>query len=337
VVGALESREREITQLESEVEQARANARAAQEDLQNETNSKLELIKSHEETIARLQAQVEQQRQEVEQYRSDVGDSREFMEGQISIEREQAAVEIADLESRLADRQREILNLQEQLRGLRRDTATDRLTPAPEESLADGSVLDVYPAQREVVINRGREDKVILGMLFSVYDQNTRIRPNPVSGEYPRGKAAVEIIGIDPTTARGRIVSEIAGNAVVAGDVIVNPFYDPDKVYKFVVYGNFDTDGDGVSTARERTDVAALIKSWNGVVEDDLSGDTDFLVLGNRPVLPPEPPGSVPIEVIREWVRLREAVDRYDELLEGARSTSIPVLNQNRLLTLIGM
>ena len=37
---------------------------------------------------------------------------------------------------------------------------------------------------------------------------------------------------------------------MVSGDVIANAVYDPKKSYRFVVFGAFDTDGDGVATQR---------------------------------------------------------------------------------------
>jgi len=336
VLRAVRNRDQRIEALESELDQAEASLRKALEDLQNENESKRQLIQAHEETVARLQEELEQYRLEVQEYRSDVADARVMMDETIDQERAEASAEKSDLENRISELQREILNLQEQLSRLREDTAPDRLTAAPEEALIDGRVLDVYPANNEVIINRGRQDKIVLGMLFAVYDSGARIRPNE-AGEYPPGKAGVEVIGIDEATSRCRIVTEIAGSPVVAGDVITNPVYDAEKVYRFVVYGNFDSDGDGIATAREAKDIAALIESWGGRVDEEIGGNTDFLVLGSKPVLPPEPGGNVPIEVIRNWLRLQDVVKRYDDLLEQARSTSIPVLNENRLRTLVGM
>ena len=68
----------------------------------------------------------------------------------------------------------------------------------------------------------------------------------------------------------------------------------------------------------------------------DLQGDVDFLVLGERPVLPPRPGNDAPLELVQEYIRLDRIVQRYDRLLEQARATSLPVLNENRLYTLLG-
>jgi hypothetical protein len=71
-------------------------------------------------------------------------------------------------------------------------------------------------------------------------------------------------------------------------------------------------------------------------VIDTLAGNVDFLVLGERPILPPKPTPESPVEVIREYMRLNSLVEQYDRFLEQAQSTSVPILNQNRLFTLIG-
>ncbi len=68
----------------------------------------------------------------------------------------------------------------------------------------------------------------------------------------------------------------------------------------------------------------------------EISGDTDFVVLGEKPILPPAPGRDAPVAVIQEFVRLQQEIQRYDDLLFKAGSTSMPVLNANRLRTLIG-
>ena len=67
-----------------------------------------------------------------------------------------------------------------------------------------------------------------------------------------------------------------------------------------------------------------------------LSGEVDFLVLGSRPVVPPQPSADAPVAVVQEFIRLRNIAREYDKLFEQAAATSIPVLNENRLRTLIG-
>ena len=59
-------------------------------------------------------------------------------------------------------------------------------------------------------------------------------------------------------------------------------------------------------------------------------------LLGQPPILPPRPPVDSPVEVLQAYIRLDRALQQYNELFETAQSTSIPVLNENRLYTLLG-
>jgi hypothetical protein len=279
--------------------------------------------------------QIEQQRAEVDTYRRQVQEATDNMDSRVAGIRADYEAEKSDLVGRLNAAQQTVLDLEEQLAKLRQTSRDVTLAPLPEAGLADGSILNVFPQDNYVVIGRGRADKVVLGMTFAVYSQGTTIRPGP-DGTYPRGKAAIEVISIDQNSSRARIIGSTAGDPIVRGDIIANAVYDPEKIYKFVVYGNFDTNRDGIATPQERLNIEAMIDRWGGNVQDDLGGDVDFLVLGERPILPPPPPGTAQIELVREFVRLREVVERYDELLARAQSTSIPILNQNSLATLIG-
>ena len=59
-------------------------------------------------------------------------------------------------------------------------------------------------------------------------------------------------------------------------------------------------------------------------------------MLGSKPVLPPKPTPDQPIEVMQEYIRQDKVVQRYDALYKQAISSSVPILNENRLYTLIG-
>src|SRR5262249_7074798 len=133
-----------------------------------------------------------------------------------------------------------------------------------------------------------------------------------------------------------RITREVKGNPIVRGDVIANALYDPNKVYTFMVYGNFDPSGGGIPNQQGAEDIKAMIAAWGGKVADDLSGNVDFLVLGDRPLLPPQPGVNDPVNVVQIYMAASDKAQKYDKLFETAAATSLPVLNQNRLYTLIG-
>jgi len=325
----------QIGNLERDLSQAQAAQAAAQRDRDTEASRVAQIEQDYTQQISSLQAQLKQYATDVESYRQGTDSARAAFLKQIDdVVQERREVE-ADLSGQLDALRDKMLVLQDQLRLARQERKSETLLPPDEFSLVDGSVIDTDLANGLVTINRGRQQKLVLGMSFSVYSDRTGIRPNE-DGTYPRGKSAIEVINIGPTSATCRVLFETQGNPIVRGDVIANPVYDPNKVYKMLVYGNFDANGDGRATPGEKADVEATIARWGGTVIDEMAGDVDFVVLGQKPPLPPKPSLNAPVEVILEWQRLDEIANTYDRLLEQAQATSIPVLNENRLYSLTG-
>lgn len=332
----LRARDASIDGLNKQLGDAVAARDRALNDRENEVRRVRQLEENQRNTIAQLNTDLDKYRDEVERYRDELNQAKADMDERVSRIQDSADSREAALRADIDTLQRDkvlnqalITRLQDELKG-------KRVSSQDEYALVDGEIISVDPAARTAVISRGRRDKIVLGMTFAVYAEATAIRPDPQSGEYPAGKATIEIIKIDERTATARILRETRGNPVVRGDVIANAVYDPRKTYKFMVYGNFDADGDGRATFEEQANIRARIEAWGGQVLSELTGDTDFLVLGEPPVLPPEPPGNAPIEVINFYVAIRRQAERYNALFNQAQSTSIPVLNQNRLFTLTG-
>lgn len=336
LIQVINDRNAQIARLQASVQQAEAAAQRAQTDLRNEVERVQALERTHTQTLAALTQQLEAYKGEVDTYRTRTIELQNFMNAQIERARQAFEAEKDALTAQLLDAKTTVATLQDQLNKLKA-TRTETLRPTDEFALVDGEVIGVNPSENQVFINIGRRDKVVLGMRFSVYASASAIRPD-AEGNYPRGKAIIEVVRIDQNQSVCRVVpgSEIRGNPIIRGDVIANPLYDPRKVYKFVVFGNFDPEGTGVATPAGRDRVSALITQWGGQVIGELAGDVDFLVLGERPMIPPPPPPTAPFEIVREYMRLRGEADEYDRLQAQAIATSVPILNQNRLRTLIG-
>ncbi len=265
-----------------------------------------------------------------------VADLETEMNGRVDRIQGDADSEQRRLRTTIAEQRSELTVLQAQLARLRGKNPSDRPHPLAEEALADAEVRRVDPVAREVVLSIGRGEKVILGMTFAIFNDATDIRPDRVTGVYPRGKAVVEVTQINDGFSTARIIEESRGNPIVKGDVAANAVYDPNKTYKFLVYGNFDVDGDGVATPLEGEDLKALVQRWGGDLTTEITGDLDFVVLGEKPVLGPEPTTGSPVEIVEEYLRRKRIIERYDQLFDTATTTAIPVLNENRLRTLIG-
>ena len=334
LVAAIESRDAQLVQLRRSEEQARAAADAARADLRAKNNELEAIRRAYAASTATLTAQIDGYKDELDRFRSGVEtQGEEFMTRSGEL-RTRFDGEVSTLQRELNARRNEIERLETIVRNF--DRSGTRLLAEDEASLVDGTVVGINPVANEVFISRGRADNMVLGMTFEVYSAGSSIRPN-VDGDYPPGKATIEVIRIDTNSSVARVLRSSRGNPIIEGDQIVNPVYDPDKVYRFVVFGNFDTNRDFVFTPQERQDLITLIEEWGGRVDPDISGETDFLVLGQRPTLPPAPKIDDPIEIVQRYRRLAQEQRKYDELFNTASATGIPVLNQNRFMTLTGL
>lgn len=308
----------------------------ALQDRQAEVARVAALEENYRKTMDAARADVEQYKGGVDANSRDLEAYKRDMEARVDKIRSNAQDELAELNARISDLEKEVLlgrdtvaRLQAELKG-RSPSVTD------EYALVDARIIGINGGDNTVYLDVGTRKKAVLGLTFEVYNDASSLRPNAISGDYPAGKASLEIIKVDRESSIARITRETRGNPIVKGDVVANAVYDPNKVYTMLVYGNFDANRDGVATQQEAEMIRSLINEWGGRVVDDLEGSVDFLILGQKPTIPPAPPQGSPVALIQEYIRVKKIADRYDELLRQAQATSLPVLNENRLYTLIG-
>lgn len=332
----IDARVRQIAQLNDRVQVAEAERRAAQAEAEAEARRIAQIEESFNARGGELRGNVEDINAQLRLTRDRFGDIENKFARQIEDTESRFAAQIREQQSTIDQLVQENIVLQDQLIRARNAGGDNRVMPLSEEALVDGRVDAVDRAANEVVLSIGRADKVVLGMTFAIYPNATDIRIDDATGEYQQGKAVVEVVRVEDGFSRARILQSSEGSPIIRGDVIANAVYDPRKTYKFVVDGLFDINGDGTATRYERDELAALIQRWGGEVVNEVTGDLDFIVLGARPVLPPAPAAGAPIAVINEYNRLQREIQRYNELLASAEATSVPLLNANRLQTLIG-
>jgi hypothetical protein len=335
----LDLRGDEIATLNEQLAASEAERRAAQAAARDEADRVANIEGDFNSAAANMQSEVQVYADSNKQLTDGYSAIEQRRIDQIEGLRTDFGSRIDRLQGENAELIQELIVLQDQIARLLGEGGVDRPMPLNEEALVDGQINQVNPIDNEVMVSIGRTKKAILGMTFAVYDDATDIRmieEGEYQGHYPAGKAIVEIVRVEETFSRARIISESEGNPIVRGDVIANAVYDPTKTYKFVVDGLFDTDGDGVASRFERETLEALIERWGGILVPTITGDVDFVVLGEKPVLPPQPGPGAPVATIQEYVRLQLEIQRYEDLMLKAESTSMPLLNANRLQTLIG-
>ncbi|MDX9912702.1 MAG: hypothetical protein RBS39_12805 [Phycisphaerales bacterium] len=335
LLATIGARDSTIRNLETRVAQAERAREAANTDLVNERRRVSEIQSEFEQQVAALEEQVGRLSQDADYYRERLGGIEQQMAQRVAESQSSASEIETTLTSRIAELNEQKLILENQLAELRGQNGAQQFRVTDEFALVDGEVSALSPADNLVYISLGRKDKARVGMTFGVYNNASQIRPD-AQGNYAAPKASLEVVNVGENSSTCRVLFQTRGNPVVKGDVIANPVFDPKKVYRVVVFGNFDANHDGQYTPLERDDIVARVREWGAEVADDVTGDLDFLILGRRPVLPPKPAATAPVEVIREYIRLESLARQYDDFFQRATATSIPVINENRLYTLLG-
>ena len=314
----------QLTELNEQIAQKEAQLKQAEE--------------SNRENVEKIDGQIAQYRDAAEDYRKRLETAIDDLNRAKDTLRSRYEDQIRELNDENDDLNREMGILRTKIdmfESARADQITKASNPA---MMVDAKIIDAPSSSDQVFIDRGKKDRIVLGMTFEVYSDPGQIRIHEQTGEIPRGKASLQVIKVADTTATCKITRSVPGQPVVRGDVVANAVYDPAKKFKFMVHGKFDVDGDGKPTEPEADYVRSLVLDWGGSVisGEDLPGDLDFLVLGAEPTQPPPPPQDASAIVIADWVRKNEAHVKYSELFRQAREAQIPVLNSNRFFILIG-
>lgn len=191
----------------------------------------------------------------------------------------------------------------------------------------DGEIARLDPGEQTGYIDLGRGNGVFNGLTFSVYD------PVELGREVPKKKATIRLTNVMANSSEFYITDLVSrSNPIVEGDIITNPSFDQERPFHFTLVGRFDLNDDGI----EDTDwVKSQIRKFGGTVRETVTPQTDYLVTGEDP-MNFAPMGTGPqTDVVRE--KLRKEQIAYGEATDMASRLHIPVLNQNRFMSLIGM
>lgn len=322
----LQAAQQQLEQARADMEQARQQAQQAQAQL-------AALGGNFDQAAEQLKQQLAQVTGQFEAYQKQVQQMEQQLRSQMEQARRQAAQQLEEAQSRVSQAEQENANLRTRI--AQYEAAAGGVEP-PDQISPDGRIASILDNQQQVYIDLGQQHRIVLGMTFEVFDRNGVVKPDP-EGNSLRGKATIEVINVGPNSSIARIVRRQHGAVIREGDQIINIAYDPNTTYKFFIYGDFDLDGDGTPTPADREAVQSLIRRWGGTLAQSLSYDVDFVVLGREPVLPdPLPPGTIDPVQIKEHVEATQNYERYQQIIGEARSLSVPVLNQNRFLALVG-
>ena len=335
--GALRSMQRETRNLQDQIAGLERQLQERDRELSARDAELADLRAAHAQEREQLREEVVDYRESNEQYAADLQATRELMEERVESQRRTYEQRVDGLNEDLDVARTDLRRSQDRLEQYETLLEGQRLQARESWRLADAAVLDSEPASGTVFIDKGRRDRVVLGLQFEVFDSVEAIRISS-DGSIARGKASIKVTEVNETTSIAAVTRSTSGRPIVRGDVVVNAAYDPTRTFKFLVHGNFDVDRDGRATAQEAEFLESLIIDWGGtVVEgDSVPGDLDFLVLGVQPDEPAPLPPDASRNQIQIWAERKQARDTYDRLMQQASDAKIPVLNQNRFFILIG-
>jgi hypothetical protein len=213
----------------------------------------------------------------------------------------------------------------------------EKIKPPPQrEALAyrpDGKVVLVDEQAGVVHLSIGTASRAYRGLTFSVYDRNAAI---PKDG---KGKAEIEIFSLERNISAARIVRCEKRNPIAQDDIVANLVWDSDRANVFVVAGEFDLNGDGSIDFDAVNKIRALIEKWGGSVADNVSAETDFVILGQAPLVPREPTlqdlEADPTAKEKHQAALQNA-NHYKEVQNRAEALRIPIFKYDRFLYFIG-
>jgi len=338
VRSALTDLRNQVRSRQGEIDQIQARLAAANQEVASLRSGASAVEARHRQALDAAQATIDGHLRTVEDLRrrttdavTEIQGSREQLEGRY-------AQRVRDLEAQIDQLNQENAVLRTRIGELSAVVDAIRIRPQSPAELVDGRILDVLGTDRQVFVDLGRRQRLVPGMTFEVYQDANAIAPDPRTGQYSRGKASIQIIKVDDNTSTARILRETPGNPVIRGDVVANAVFDPDYTFKFLVFGRFDIDGDGRATEAEAEFLRQRIRDWGGVVVSgsELTGDLDFLVLGEQPPQPgPIPPNATSAQ-IQARLEAADEFERYQRLFRTASEAQIPVLNWNRFQVLTG-
>jgi len=309
------------------------------ERLKNRFDDAMEATREKEQTLL---AEKEKYQQQVNEIKKDYNDLKTMLQqtsdqqvrtlmAQLDEERDnrkKLSQQLLKTEAELTTAEERIKRAQEKLHAL---------VPSPDSEIAaykpDGKIILIDDAAKTVHLNIGSDDHVYRGLTFWVYEKNM---PIPKDG---KGKAEIEVFNVGKNISTARIISSNAKKPIIVGDIVANLIWDSDKTNVFVVAGEFDLNGDGKIDYEAADEIKALIEKWGGKVADEISIDTDFLVLGTTPTVLKKPTFEqmeVDPMAMEKYEASLKNLTSYKEIQARAQTLSIPVFNLERFLYFIG-
>jgi len=323
----------------NETTTARTDLKNQLDDLKNRFDDAVAASLEKERTLS---AEKEKYEQQIRDIKKDYNDLKTLTQ---QTAEQQVQTLMARLDEEKANSQtlkQDLLKTKAQLEAVqeRMNLAQEKLTaivPPPDSEAPafapDGKILLVDNQTKIAHLNIGSDDHVYPGLTFSVYDKNF---PIPKDG---KGKAELEVFDVAKTFSVARIIRSEVKNPIVVDDIVANLIWDSHKANIFAIAGEFDLNDDGNIDYDGPEKIKAMVKKWGGKVADNATVNTDYIILGQAPVVQRKPTSEQmeadPMAMDRYEASLRK-LSHYKNVQTQAQTFSIPIFNVERLLYFIG-
>ena len=328
----------QLGQLANQKQELANQLAAAEQKTQQTLQAQKDLLDQKDKLIQEANAKAEEQSKQASQYHEQAQEATKALEGSATEQQRKLQTDNAELTKQLQANAKQIGDLLKQVGQFKAKLRQVRVSPGEAEvQHPSGSVIRLTD-NNTLFISVGRNQSVTPGLTFEVYDRSKGVPPlgeGLSDSNLPVGKASIEVFNVGADTSECRVTRLSPGEQIAIGDLLKNLIYDPNTKYNFVVYGDFDLTHSGVASPGDAEIVKRLITQWGGRVQKDIDVDTDFVVMGKEPLLPPISDPNDPIEVERNRLT-KEKIDKYLAEETKAGQLTIPIMNQNRFLYFIG-
>jgi len=280
----------------------------------------------HARQVAQLQSQLEDEKKRLTAARDIAVEESNKLNASLQRVTERLIAERRQWNTERDKTQHDTQVLRSNLKDLGEELTSFRKVPT--ETTAAGRIVRIADQSSVAYADLGKKDGVLLGMTFSIFS------PGELGKTEPKPKAQARLVKIMDDSCELRTYQLQSDNPVVVGDILHNPIYDRQRHLRFMLVGKMDIDGDGLDDTEQ---LKALIQEFGGRVDDKLSAQTDYLVVGEEPAVVSAPaPGAGPMEQ-QLYEDARKRLIEYTDAKAGAETYSIPILSMNRFLGLVGI
>lgn len=214
-----------------------------------------------------LDSKFDKQLQEVGKQKSEAEESKVKAEEDCKKLEKEIQTQKIDFENEVNKRKSEIRKLQAAKYG--RTTYSEivkqREFNASEEK-EDGGVVFADPRARTVYINLGTPHKIIRGLKMDVF------RADVKGSKTLKGR--IEVQKVMDTVSMSKVLEQNEMEPIGAGDVVVNPIFQPDQPVHIVFAGEF--------ASTSNANLQKMVEQIGGVVEEEVTAKTSFVVVGDK-------------------------------------------------------